>query len=614
MDQNKKDVISNLSQIFSSNGENKEAWSDLLCSLISGDNENIQKAIIFLKQNLMIKEKVELTLDIIDFLITYGTQEIIEQIAHKDFLNCILVLLKNKSKSSVEVQKKVIFLTQKWHKKFEKEENSKLIGFSENYDSLKKAGIIFPPENYNIQTYNNYISEEESQNSLMKASAIKKLTKESEEIKKSMGINFANPFSESDVSSNFSNNNMCLDDEENENEIKNIPKKEEQNLDEENPYLKKEEKDEKSNSKNIFSMNDNNTIDDEKKNNNDNTKKDNNFDDKIHNNNIHETNNMSSYTNTGEENNIQNNEQNNVQNFSQEKNQQEQQEKYPKFPSQMSNLTNNNVNNNQNNNAYKLRNNPMNNQNNQFSNINNNYNNFNQNNNFKANNNYNNNYNNFCNNRNNYQNNNNNYNNNYNSKGQNDYLIEAKTYKKLLGNKLLQLNAWINEGKYSFNSGRLKQGIQEILNEISICNNMMRNYQNKGEREAFGIIRNMRMDIEQTCSRYEDLMCDKNVQPFISTFQGNTRQYYYDTNRMFGIQQNYEMGNFDNYYRSTGLANGNNYGYNNYNNYQKEESFGDKLSSFGNTVKDGLFSFGRTVKNTAVSGYEYVKKKIDKDD
>ena len=612
MEQNKKDVISILSQIFSSNGEDKESWSDLLCSLISGDNENIQKAIIFLKQNLMIKEKVELTLDIIDFLITYGTQEIIEQIAHKDFLNCILVLLKNKSKSSVEVQKKVIFLTQKWHKKFENEENSKLIGFSENYNSLKKAGIIFPPENYNIQTYNNYISEEESQNSLMKASAIKKLTKESEEIKKSMGINFANPFSESDISSNFSNNNMCLDDEENENEIKNIPKKEEQNLDEENPYLKKEEKDEKSNSKNIFSMNDNNIIDDEKKNDNDNTKKDNNFDDKIHNNNIQETKNMSSYTNTGEENNIQNNEQNNVQNFSQEKNQQAQQEKYPKFPSQMSNLTNNNVNNNQNNNAYKLRNNPMNNQNNQFSNINNNYNNFNQNNNFKANNNYNNNYNNFSNNRNNYQNNNN-YNNNYNSQGQNDYLIEAKTYKKLLGNKLLQLNAWINEGKYSFNSGRLKQGIQEILNEISICNNMMRNYQNKGEREAFGIIRNMRMDIEQTCSRYEDLMCDKNVQPFISTFQGNTRQYYYDTNRMFGIQQNYEMGNFDNYYKSSGLSTVNNYGNNNYN-YKREETFGDKLSSFGNTVKDGLISFGKSVKNTAVSGYEYVKKKIDKDD
>ena len=604
MEQNKKDIISILSQIFSSNGEdNKESWSDLLCSLISGDDENIKKGITFLKQNLIIKEKVELTLDVIDFLINYGSKEIIEQIAHKDFLNCILVLLKNKSKSSVEVQKKIIFLTQKWHQKFEKEENSKLIGFSDNYNSLKKGGVIFPPENYNIQTYNNYISEDESKNSLMKANAIKKLTKESEEIKKSMGINFANPFSQMDISDNLNNNNMCLDDEENENQNQNEnnQKKEQQNLDDENPYVQKEEKE--SNSKNIFS-NDNN-INDADKNNNKFNNFDNNNISENNNNNISDNNNKSKYTNNGEENNVSNN----IQNFSQEK---EQESKYPNFPSQMSNLVNNNINNNnQNNNAYKFRNNPMNNQNNQFSNVNKNYNNINQNYNNNNNNNHNY-YNNFSNNNNNFQNNNN-YNNNYNNQGQNDYLLEAKTYKRLLGKKLLQLNAWINEGKYSFNSGKLKQGIEEILNEISNCNNMMRNYQNKGQRQAFETIRNMRLDIEQTCYRYESLMNDQNVEPFFSSFSGNTRQYYYDTNRMFGIQQNYEMGNFDNYYKSSGLATGNNYGNNNYN-YKREETFGDKLSSFGNTVKDGLISFGKSVKNTAVSGYEFVKKKIDKDD
>ena len=297
MEQNKKDVISILSQIFSSNGEDKESWSDLLCSLISGDDENIKKGITFLKQNLIIKEKVELTLDVIDFLINYGSKEIIEQIAHKDFLNCILVLLKNKSKSSVEVQKKIIFLTQKWHQKFEKEENSKLIGFSDNYNSLKKGGVIFPPENYNIQTYNNYISEDESKNSLMKANAIKKLTKESEEIKKSMGINFANPFSQSDISDNLNNNNMCLDDEENENENQNEnnQKKEQQNLDDENPYVQKEEKE--SNSKNIFS-NDNN-INDADKNNNKFNNFDNNNISENNNNNISDNNNNSKYTNNG---------------------------------------------------------------------------------------------------------------------------------------------------------------------------------------------------------------------------------------------------------------------------------------------------------------------------
>ena len=43
-------------------------------------------------------------------------------------------------------------------KKFEKEQNQGLKGFSDNYNLLKKGGIIFPPQNYQIQTYNNYIS------------------------------------------------------------------------------------------------------------------------------------------------------------------------------------------------------------------------------------------------------------------------------------------------------------------------------------------------------------------------------------------------------------------------------------------------------------------------
>ena len=160
-------------------------------------------------QRYQKKEKVDLTLDIIDFLLNYGSQEIIEELAQKDFLNTILSLLKNKAKSGVNIQKKIIFLTQKWHKKFEKDENPKIKGFSDNYNILKKGGIIFPPQSYQIQTYNNFISEEESQNSLMKANAIKKLTKESEEIKKSM--NFANPFSnESANSYDNEENNIFL--------------------------------------------------------------------------------------------------------------------------------------------------------------------------------------------------------------------------------------------------------------------------------------------------------------------------------------------------------------------------------------------------------------------
>jgi hypothetical protein len=331
MEENKNDPVSNLSTIFSSNGENKEAWSDLLCNVISGDTKKIQEITSFLKQNLINKEKVNLTLDVIDFLLNYGSPEIIEQIAQKDFLSCIIALLKNKAKSGVEIQKKIIFLTQKWHQKFEKEENQNLKGFADNYNSLKNGGVIFPPSTYKIQTYNNYISEEESQNSLIKANAIKKLSKESEEIKKTMNANFANPFS-SENSVNATNNNVCLDSDEE------IPKKEE-DIDEENPYLQKNEKENQSNN-NLKSNNINN--------NNDNN---NNY---INLNNNKNEYNINNYTFNDKEN-------NNLPNFSEQKNQEP---KYPNYPSQMSNLKNNNNNfnnNNQNDNPYKVRSKTMNN-------------------------------------------------------------------------------------------------------------------------------------------------------------------------------------------------------------------------------------------------------------
>ena len=311
-----KNPISNISEIFSSNGENKESWSDLLCNIITSNPKTIQETVFFLKQKLNNKENVDLTLDIIDFLLNYGSQEIIEELAQKDFLNTILSLLKNKSKSGVNIQKKIIFLTQKWHQKFEKDENPKIKGFSDNYNILKKGGIIFPPQSYQIQTYNNYISEEESQNSLMKANAIKKLTKESEEIKKSM--NFANPFSnESENSYDNQENNIFLDENTtvvtnnnkiNENEFKKEKEKEE--LDDENPYAQNNniniDKEDEKDSFNLFE-----------------------------NNNTNQNNNNNNFlTNKGESDD--NNQSNN------KNKQNEQESNYPAYPSQMSNLVNNN--------------------------------------------------------------------------------------------------------------------------------------------------------------------------------------------------------------------------------------------------------------------------------
>ena len=61
----------------------------------------------------------------------------------------------------------------------------------------------------------------------------------------------------------------------------------------------------------------------------------------------------------------------------------------------------------------------------------------------------------------------------------------------------------------------------------------------------------MRMDIEQTCERYEALINGRIVEPFYSSFSGNTRQYYFNKNNILGIQNNAgTMGNFDNYYKN----------------------------------------------------------------
>ena len=607
MEQNDKNMLSNLEKIFSVNGEDSVSWSNFLCDIISGNSKIIQETISILKQNLLNKEKVDLTLDMIDFLINYGSSEIIEQIAQKDFLKSILFLLKNKSKASVDIQKKIIFLTQKWYQKFQNDQKENTKGFIDIYNSLKKGGIIFPPSSYQIQTYTKYITDDESQNSLMKAKVIKKSIMESEEYNNS--LTFANPFSNFENSNNnntpsdekcgLSNDNT--DENKNNNINNNIENNNQKNknddFDDENPYLQKDDNDNENEKKiNPFYIK------------NENNEKNNNF----VNSNINDNtdNNGNNYNN-----NHNNNENNNLLNMDQI---QEQQSKYPTYPSQISNLTNiNNLNNNiQMNNPYLTKNKTMDTPYNQYTNKNNNINNFQQINNNNNNNHFNNNNNlnkNTTYNNSNYNNFNHNYNNNNNNFSlQSDYSLEAKYYKRILGNKLLQLNKWINEGKYSFNSGKLKEGIQEILNEISHCNNMMREYQMKGDRKAFETIRNMKMDIEQTCARYEALMNDKKIDPFYSSFSGNTRQYYFDKNNMFGLKENNitGIGNFDNYYRSSGLVGPSDYGYQDYEK-EKEKTFGDKLSDLGNDVKEGFVKFGTAVKNTAVSGYEFIKKKID---
>ena len=736
MEEESSNNNSNISLIISSNGKNKESWENLVCDLDSGDSNIPNNIISILNENLVDKKNIEITLDILDFLVHYGTPSIIELIAKKEFLKSILELLKvkNSTKSNVNIQKKIIFLTKKWAKKYENSENMKFSYFTQNYNSLKKGGIVFPPDSYKLETYTKYISDEEAQCAQMKANVISKIKNENQKtVSEDNNENvLANPFldEEKDDKVNDSSNDKKVFDNQSTIKDQKVLNKNEDENDEENPYREhnnedKNENDNDNNNQNEIKINENNKNHDNIINDEDNKIKEENKkigDEKVENsggktdkkdiNKEKNENNINSEENINNENNdkiinkiddivsnnledeekkmnkneIKHNENLNLNNKlrNNKANCKEPQDqpssRYPKFPSQFKDNKNQNLGNNDNNKNINNNGNNFNNQdirrkrfntagkmninrNNQFSNNNNNMNNNRNNNMSNVNNininnnmNYNNiniimnnnmnnnrNMNNYYNNNNYNMNNNNNYNrNNYNNNNNNNYYrtntnynnnnvfnnnynnisypsfdnSDPISYKRILGNKLLQLNGMIDNGKYSFNSQQLKAGIKEIINEITKCEYLMNRCQLNSDKGGYQIFRNMRMDIEQTCSRYEDLISGRNPEPFRSSFTGNSKQYYFNKNFLLGNQSNNIMTNFDDYYKGRSNYSGNNYYYDGGQDFQdyyesNEETFGDKISNFGRTVKGGLLFVGGKIKDTAVGGYSFVKNKID---
>ena len=673
MEENQSNISnSNILKIISSNGNEKDAWENLICN-INSEEINSNDIIMPLFENLKNKSNIEITLDITDFLVNYGTPNIIELISKKDYLGNILELLKNSSNSSIIVQKKIIFLTQKWAKKYENEKNLNVSGFNDTYNSLKKGGIIFPPLNYKLETYTKYFSDEEAQCAQIKANAIKKIKEDNKNNKKEDiddENKFANPFSlepeeekvieDKKVFNNKSSLNHMKVENKNEDEDDN-PYKENDNIGEKNDINQNNnlenkqinevnENDIKNNNNNNNEDNINNNIyplghpknknnifeneneqdssrypnfpsqfdklimndlNKKKANNNTNKNNQNNQNNNMNNNNQNIITRNRSKT-TGNMNNINNNQNNRFSNN--------------KYYNKNNNVNNNNNYNNNNYNQNNFNNNIQNNRNfnqnninnNNRNNFNNNYNNNNINNNYyRSNTNFNNNNinNNYYRANTNFNNNNrfnNNFNNNNNFFNQNTTnTFDINLFKTTIGNRLLQLNSWIDDGRYSFNSGKLKEGIIEIINEIPKCENLMNRCKMNNDRTGYMVAINMRNDIEQTCSRYEDLMNNSRVEKFCSSFTGNTRRYYFNKNSMFLNKDNsIPMGNFNDYYKNC-PSSGN---YNNQYYQEKEVTIGDKLNSFGNTLKDGLFFVGGKIKDTAVSGYNYVKDKINEDD
>ena len=196
MEQNENEISLSIHKIYNSDGKNKNEWQEFLFE-ININKKKINKQIISrLDQSFKDKTKVDLTSDFIDFIIDYGCDTVIDLISNEKFLANFISLIKKSSNSTIETQKKVIFLIQKWALKFGNENNHSI--FKSNYDYLKSLNIAFPNRNYIIDTYNKYISEKEIQETMV---LIKEIIHQRNQYKNAVknfynSIQFENPFLE----------------------------------------------------------------------------------------------------------------------------------------------------------------------------------------------------------------------------------------------------------------------------------------------------------------------------------------------------------------------------------------------------------------------------------
>ena len=109
--------------------------------------------------------------------------------------------------------------------------------------------------------------------------------------------------------------------------------------------------------------------------------------------------------------------------------------------------------------------------------------------------------------------------------------------------KIDKYNKYIDEGKLSNNIIKLKEGINEIIDNLLPMENLITKFtmlnNNKGSDDMITI----KNDMEQTLYRYNKLMKNKKVEPFISAFNGNKRKYNINENLI--LQEDNNNSNYD---------------------------------------------------------------------
>ena len=130
-----------LERIFQNKGNNPKLWAALR-NIIQNQNDEIIPFCFLIKNKIEIgnKEEILLSLNILDFEVDYGTPFLWVQADNKDFLSCIINILK--TKADQDLQNTILYLIRKWVIKFEN--NSAIQNCKNIYNSLKHNRVSFP--------------------------------------------------------------------------------------------------------------------------------------------------------------------------------------------------------------------------------------------------------------------------------------------------------------------------------------------------------------------------------------------------------------------------------------------------------------------------------------
>ena len=142
-----------LNEIYS-NTNNKQNWINFY-NIIKKGNEALY-FINYIFNSISIQPNNILNLDILDFVIDFGANTYINPLNDQNFLFTLINLLKKKYNTSEELQKELIYLIQKWAKKYYN--HPFFINFKECYNYLGNKGIVFPPDNIVVPTYSKYVT------------------------------------------------------------------------------------------------------------------------------------------------------------------------------------------------------------------------------------------------------------------------------------------------------------------------------------------------------------------------------------------------------------------------------------------------------------------------